>query len=227
VPVVDARTRFLYRCSLAAFAATLVYTFVLSRVLPSELASPLGGLRTPIIALELAQSRLDLLAVLGAPDDPGRSSRIAAMLRGHELDAGYLVVYNLFLGLLLWALARESSSRLPLLAIALPFCAAAADAWENVILVALLATLDHPDALLKTLAVATWCKWGALAVATAAAGLGLYGLRRRALGTLALLPLLTALFAYVDPHRFGELLSAGLVLAWISLAVHAASRARA
>jgi len=95
--IVDARTRFLYRASLAAFAATLAYTFLLSRVLPNELASPLGTLRTPIIAFELARSRLDLLAVFGAGDDPGRNARIAAMLHGHELDAGYLVVYNLFL----------------------------------------------------------------------------------------------------------------------------------
>jgi hypothetical protein len=219
-------TRFLYRASLAAFVATLAYTYLLSRVLPHELASPLGMLRTPIIALELARSRLDLLAVLGTSDDPGRPSRIAAMLRGHELDSGYLVVYNLFLGLLLCAVARERSSRLLQFALALPFCAAAADAWENVVLVALLGTLDHPEPLLKTLAVATWCKWGALAIATSAAGAGVFAARHRALGALALLPLLTTPLAYVDPHLLGDLVSLGLAVAWLALAAHAASRAR-
>ena len=223
---IDTATRFLYRAAVAAFVATLAYTVWIASALPAELASPSGTFRTPILAFELARSRVDLVHVFGGPEDPLRSARIAAMLRGHELDAGYLVVYNLFLGVLLAAVVRETGRSSLRHALGLPLCAVAADAWENIILVALLARLEQPQELLARLAIATWCKWGAIALATAAAGIGLLALRRRVLGALALLPVPTVLVAYVDPLRYGELLSLSLPVSWIALVVHAVSRVR-
>ena len=153
------------------------------------------GFKVPVLALEFASSQHEIEQIVGSMSEEA----IAAVTRGTHVDLLFLVVYNLFLGLVLWAIFSITRlvqykywSFLPLLVLL-------ADAAENF---QLFKALSHESVNMMALQLATWIKWLGLALSFTLVGRFLinsprYYDRVLALSCFTTLPLgLWAMFAH-------------------------------
>jgi len=169
----------------AAFAvATIGLAAVMLTVFPAT-AELTRGFRTPVLAFELALSEQDL-AFLAGPGEAAARAR-ARMDAGHRWDTVFPFAYGGFVALLLVQLARRHE-RLMWLGVPFALATIPTDLWENAILVDITAALGRGDPaapLLPALYVATWLKWGVLAVALGVLAIGYLRKRARITGALA------------------------------------------
>lgn len=165
-----------YLTSITAIIGILTISLglVILIVMPQS-ANLSEGFRTPIIALEFAQSEDDLAFLTDADaDGPTNRDKID---QGHKWDMAFPVAYGLFLALLLVQLAQSGFQPawafVPLALLAIPF-----DIWENTILIEITDILRNGGAaghLLGRLQVATWLKWCAIGICAGAVGVGSWG----------------------------------------------------
>ncbi len=121
-----------------------------------------GGVSAPILALELGSSEKDVTRVLGAPDEPQRSARQAAIVGSLARDRLFIVAYTAWLVLLGALLVTHGVVRdeprwrlagLGAAAVLLAAVAAVCDVNENRQLATLVAAA-RPDPSLKA-----WTLW--------------------------------------------------------------------
>jgi len=161
----------LFAAATVGIAAVMIATFPAT----AELTR---GFWTPVLAFELARSEDDLAFLSGSGS--AATGMRAQMDAGHRWDMAFPVAYGGFLTLLLVQMAR---ARERLMWLGVPFALATipADIRENLVLLDITATLEQGRSaagLLPALEVATWLKWGLLAVAMGWSGIGM--LRRGA-----------------------------------------------
>lgn len=201
-------------------AAALLLATALSLVTPQELAQLPGGMRTPVLALELARSPAEVDAMLGpapAQQDPWR----AGLRLGTWLDYALLLAY----GALLASAARaldDGPARRPELraAFVLALIASAADALENLWLLEILSAPGAaPTRALTLLAWSTWAKWLALGVCGACLAPTLFrrGKLASAAAVAGVVALLSVAPAYLWRGLYAEVMLAAVVLLQLAL----------
>jgi len=155
--------------------ATAAAAIAVTVASPIEMGPLPDGMRTPVLAFELAIDAEEVEAMFGARHSIERVQRVSAMRAGTQLDFVLLALYTLLLAgfarrmhaalgfdpLALGALRRKRA------AITLAFAAGLLDVLENRELLAILDRLlmngpSFEDALAR-LAWVTWPKWIALA----------------------------------------------------------------
>ncbi|HEY6559658.1 MAG TPA: hypothetical protein VI072_20390 [Polyangiaceae bacterium] len=154
-----------YRHALHAFLVLLCLAAAMLAVLPTAMGPSSTGMRTPIIAFELARSEAEVAELFGS--ESVRGAQIAAMDLGNRLDFAFLIAYGAALFLLARALypARPSAARA---AQALALAAVIFDVLENLRLLAITRALSEGQGYARHvdfLVVFTWGKWGAIALA--------------------------------------------------------------
>ncbi|MCW7468498.1 hypothetical protein [Leptospira kanakyensis] len=144
---------------------TLFLSLIGIFVYPSQAALN-KGFRTPIIAFEFAKSADDIKFITGNEEEPKKIR--SEMRAGQKLD----ILFPFFYAGLIFSLIYSESKKINLLvlvglvasSIIIPF-----DLYENYILDQILFRLDSlkdVSDLFPQLEVATWWKWGAIAIAT-------------------------------------------------------------
>src|SRR5262245_55997407 len=78
-------------------ALMLVGSAALQLVFPRAMGPLPEGLRTPVLALEIARSSAELDAMFGPAGSSERAEWVAAVDRGNVLDFGFIVLYGAFL----------------------------------------------------------------------------------------------------------------------------------
>lgn len=141
------------------------------------------GFATPIIAFEFAKTAADLDFLTGNADSA--VSNRAMMDAGHQWDMLFPFAYAGFIALLIFKLIATDHKWLwPFFLMAvliIPF-----DIYENLTLLAItdaLAKGDNTADLLATLHIATWLKWGAIALSVGGFALCLL-INKRYLGAI-------------------------------------------
>jgi hypothetical protein len=140
-------------------AVLLVLSGVLQAVFPRAMGPLPSGLRTPVLALELARSAHELETMFGPAASPERARWVAGVDRGNALDFAFIAIYCAFLIACMRAFAGAQPARARA-GIALALLAGAADAIENACLSSITSRLggDYSGAL-SALMIATWVKW--------------------------------------------------------------------
>lgn len=209
-------------------ALMLIGSAALQLVFPRAMGPLPPGLKTPVLALEIARSSAELEAMFGPAGSSERAEWTAAVDRGNVLDFGFIVLYGAFLiaCVRLFEAARPSRARL---AVALALLACIADAAENGFLFRITAHLggDYAGAI-TGLMIATWLKWlalgGVLAVLSPAVrARGGWG---KAAGWIAAAPLPLALGACALRGVLAESMLAVIAVAFIALWIAALRRPR-
>ena len=214
-----------YRCALAG-ALLLVLSALTFPRFPAEGHDIEPGYGSPVYAFEMARSPLDLQRIFGPEGDPKRDARIKAMDVGNLWDYPFMLAYGLFLWTFFAAAAVEAhDSRWRLFGLA-GWLAAAADAVENQVLLALTPDLDS-TALLAFLRYPVWFKFAALGIAVAGAAWFL-SVRDtpwwRVAGFAAMLGCAGIALAAWSPGEFSYLLGMGIGLAWVLQFAYALAR---
>jgi hypothetical protein len=164
-------------------ALMLAVSVVLQVVFPRAMGPLPGGLRTPVLALEIARSTQELETMFGPAGSPDRARWVTAVDRGDAIDFVFIAIYGLFLVACLRAFESERT-RFTRIGVGLAVLACAADIAENLVLFAITARLGGDYArLVPLLLVATWAKWSSIAACLAVLAPSLW--RRGRWGTLA------------------------------------------
>jgi hypothetical protein len=197
---------------------TLLLAAAITVTLPLRMGPLPAGMRTPIIAFELARTPAEVEAMFGAPDSAARRAWAAAMDRANRIDFAFMVAYAAYIVAFSRALAALGSTAArasqPLAVLAVVF-----DALENMQLFTITARLGGDYiAALAALVWFTWLKWIALAVALACwapcfARLG--GLGRVAAAS-ALLTLTVTAVALSLRGIFAELMALGVTITLVT-----------
>lgn len=132
-------------------------------LLPQKMGPLADGMRTPIIAFELARSADEVETMFGPRGSRERSEWIGAMDRGNHADLVFLVAYGLFFAVYSRALVTRggTSAKWGIWLAAVP---SAMDVFENLQLAAIMRSLggDYSVAVSR-LAWFCWAKWFAIA----------------------------------------------------------------
>jgi hypothetical protein len=122
------------------------------------------GMRTPVLAFELARDKGEIERMFGPPSTM-RDDWVAHMRLATLIDYGFLLAYGAFFACAARLLEHDAQRRRPLqVAFALACLAPLADVVENACMLSILGALDADySAALSHLAQATWIKWFALA----------------------------------------------------------------
>ena len=212
-----------------AGAWALVFSGVLQAVFPSAMGTLPPGLRTPVLALEIARSAEEMEAIFRS-DVPGQPTRwVEQVDAGNRADFAFIVLYTAFLIFAVRAFESTISGR-GRAAIALALLAGSADVVENLNLLAITARLgsDYSRALF-VLTIATWVKWLSLAACLAllSPALRARGHAGRVAGWFAAASLPIALAAGILRGVFAELMLLAVTLAIVALWVEALRSLRA
>ncbi len=194
-------------------ATTLVGLFLMS-VFPREIGPLPAGMRTPIIAFELARSRDEVETMFRGQGDYDRDVWTRAMDAGNTYDYLFLVLYGLFFMAFSRGLmdAGSKSARVGRAIASLP---SAMDALENLQLLAITKALggEYGEALGR-LAWLTWAKWLGIAVIFASwiPALWSRGTLGRITAALALLTVISTVTAFFVRGVAAELMGLGVAL---------------
>lgn len=143
---------------------TTLVGIYLTLVFPREMGLLPAGMRTPIIAFELARTPTEIENMFGGVGDYERDMWKRAMDAGNKADYVFLVLYGLFFIAFSRALmqAGSKSARVGRAIAALP---SAMDAIENMQLLEITKALggDYAEALSR-LHLFTWLKWLGIAL---------------------------------------------------------------
>jgi hypothetical protein len=193
-------------------------------------AGPLPrGFGSPILAFELAATSAEVETMFGEPGSAQRAELMRAMDRGNQLDYLFLLLYASLLCAVALGFARHTGSRSLLVSVVLAPLSAAADAVENLQLLAITRSLggDYSTAI-ERLNVWTRIKWGCLAWALAWLAPTLFRGDRveRVVAVVCALTGLSALGAAYQRAYFMELFALCVMLAFLGLVIVAWRRAR-
>lgn len=195
-------------------ALTVALALGLTFIFPSKMGPLPQGMRTPIIAFELARSVDEVETMFGAPESAERAAYVRAMDRGNYQDFAFLVLYGLFFMALSRALI-ESGSKSAQWGRWLASLPSAMDAMENVQLLAITRSLggDYAEALSR-LQIVTWAKWIGIALifATWIPALWSRGVAGRVTAGLATFTLLATITAFFTRGVAAELMALGVGL---------------
>ena len=146
----------------------LGFVALLSTVSPHRIGPLPMGMRTPVLAFELARDEAEIERMFGPPSAT-RDDWLAQMRLATVLDYAFLLVYGAFFACAASVLLRDAERRRLLhFAFGLACLAPLADIAENSCMLTILDTIDASyAAALSGLAYATWIKWFALAVCVA------------------------------------------------------------
>jgi hypothetical protein len=183
----------------------------LTLLFPSHIGPLPDGLRTPILAFELARTREEVETMFGAPQPSERSAWQRAMDRGNYADFVFLVAYGAFFVTFSRALSA-SGDRVAELGRSVAPLPSIMDVLENWQLLAITRALggDYAEALSR-LQLFTWCKWFLLAVlcATWIPGMWSRGALGRVGAVLAALTLAATALAFFTRGIAAELMVLG------------------
>lgn len=188
----------------------IAITIGLIGLFPAHMGPLPAGMRTPIVAFELARTHEEVESMFGPPASPEREVWRRAMDLGNYADFAYLLVYGTFLVTFTRALAAPRA-RLAALA-GIP---SGMDVAENLQLLAITRALggDYDEAL-RRLQLFTWGKWFAIAAVCAAwiPALWSRGKLGRAGAAFALFTLITTVTAFWARGVAAELMPVGVAL---------------
>jgi len=201
----------------------LAFSVVLQMVFPRAMGPLPAGLRTPVLALELARSTHELENMFGPAGSPDRARWVAAVDRGDAIDFAFIVIYGVFLVGCARAFGGERTSNVRI-GVALALLACLADVAENLCLFAITARLGGDyAALVPVLVVATWVKWSSIAGALALLAPGLWRRGRwgKVAGGLAAAALPVTIGAALLRGVLAELMLLVITLSFVALWVQA------
>jgi hypothetical protein len=208
---------------------SIATSIALVMLFPPRMGPLPDGMRTPILAFELARTRDEIETMFGAAAGPEREVWRHAMNAGNYADFAFMVIYGLFFFSFARALAAVSEHRSLRFAPYLAVLAPVMDVLENLQLLAITDSLggDYAGALSR-LQLFTWCKWIPIAILYACWIPALWG--RGAVGRVgALLATLTALttaLALAMRGAAAELMALGSGLTVIAAVVVAFQHAK-
>ena len=144
-------------------ACTVSLAVAVTIASPADVPASPGGIRAPVVALELARSEAEVERMFAARTAAERARLRDRMELGVWLDYALLLAYGFFLAGLAQRLEPLSRPRLAHAAFGLALLAASADALENRELVVALRQLGGSyQGALARLHWFTWLKWFAL-----------------------------------------------------------------
>lgn len=202
---------------------TVSFALALTAIFPREMEALPTGMRTPIIAFELARSPSEIEEMFGRRND---YSYVRQMDNGNHADYGFLVVYGLFFLFFSRALL-ESGGHSARFGRAIALIPSVMDAIENMQLLAItrkIAAYDTDYASeLSSLALFTWAKWFGIAVIFASWVPALWsrGKLGRVTALTAVLTALSTIVAFFVRGVAAELMALGVgftVLSALTLA---------
>lgn len=211
------------RFTLFVGVLTIAYTVFLGTLFPTDAALS-DGFNTPIIAFEFAETAEDIAFMAGS--EALATTHRAKMDAGNRYDMAYPFLYGGLLALLLLRLARNGQ---PLAWVGFGFALAIipADIHENIVLLDITKSMAAGGSgvdLLPYLHMATWAKWGAIAVVQIVAALCLFSHKAWIGGALAAVGAVIlggTWFTDADPV-FAELAGPGLGLLLLYITLRAA-----
>lgn len=216
----------MFRIATWAGVLSVIMAVGLTRIFPARMGPLPAGMRTPIVAFELARTREEVETMFGRSHAPERAAWQRAMDRGNYADFVFLLVYGAFLVSFSRALAA-SGSRWAELGRRLAPLPAAMDVFENLQLLAITRSLgsDYAEALSR-LQLFTWGKWFALAIVCVAWVPALWSraIAGRTTAVLAVFTLATTAAAFVTRGLAAELMTRGVGLTLISALIVAAQQ---
>ena len=182
-----------------------------------------------LTAFELVRSSSDLTRIFGEAGMSCRAALVPQLDHANIVDTfAYIPAYTAFFALTAWGLG-ETSRGPAKVAVLIALACAVADVFENLGMFALSATPDATSPWLIVLIVFTNIKWVGLAVVTTLCGVMLA--RRGSIGWVALplcaLPLVSSIWAVINPDAAGQYLIPAMVVASLVLlgaALHGALR---
>ena len=181
--------------------------------------------RGAVIQFEFARNLADLIAIFGEPQSACRPLVITAMDAVNQLDVwAFIPAYTLFCICAALFLADGVWQRpLVIIAIGAALLAAAGDYLETITLLSITQLIDAPGALLHYSQLGAWSKFALLAAhAVFCAGICYVSDHKRyTLGAILMLPPFGVLAAAYDHTTLSNVMSAGFVVAWVSLLVMA------
>lgn len=181
--------------------------------------------RGAVIQFEFARNLSDLIAIFGEPQSACRRPVVTAMDAVNQLDVwAFVPAYTLFCICAATFLADGLWQRpLVIIAIGAALLAAAADYLETITLLALTQTIDAPAGLLQYSQLGAWSKFALLAAHSVfCAGICYVSDKKRyTLGAVLMLPPFGVAAAAYDYVTLSTVMSAGFVVAWVSLLVMA------
>ena len=205
--------------------AVLTLSTILIMVNPSQAGQLPAGFSTPILAFEFASSPQEVLDLFGHQAGPNRETIVARIDLGNRIDFAYMLSYTAFLGLFAWLCWRQSRQRWFWLPLALAAVVLAADALENVQLLAITAQLAtggfEPE--LGRLQLFTWIKWGGIAAIflSLIPFMRQQGVFGKIISSLAVLNAGLALAALVHRSALNEIYALSVALVFVLLIVFA------
>lgn len=151
------------RRACVAGALVLAITVLLGTLFPRTMGPLPDGMRTPVVAFELARSAEEVERMFGQQGSAERAAWAAAMDRGNLADFAFMVLYGAYLLLFSQALVKLGArARWMVLLAPLP---PLVDVLENLQLLRITDRLGGDYALpLSRLAWFTWGKWLSLAL---------------------------------------------------------------
>jgi hypothetical protein len=198
----------------AAIMMLVVATFM------SITAPPCNPLpMSTLTAFELVRSANDLTRIFGEAGDACRAALVPQLDHANVVDTfAYIPAYTAFFALAAWGLGDRARGP-AWLAVCLALACAIADVLENLAMFALSATPDANSPWMTVLIVFTNVKWVGLALVTTLCGVMLA--RRGGYGWIGLLlcaaPLVSSIWAVIDPDAAGQFLIPGMVVASVTL----------
>ncbi len=201
----------------------LACSVVLQAVFPRAMGPLPAGLRTPVLALELARSTRELETMFGPAGSPDRARWVAAVDRGDAIDFAFIVIYGVFLIGCARAFGGGRTSQVRI-GIALALLACLSDVAENLCLFVITARLGSDyAAFLPALGVATWVKWSSIAGALASIATGLWRRGRwgKVAGALAAVALPMTIGAGLLRGVLAELMLLVITLSFVAIWVEA------
>jgi hypothetical protein len=154
----------MFRIAAWAGLSSVVVAFALTVLFPLQMGPLPSGMRTPILAFELARTQQEVETMFGPPQAPERAAWQHAMNVGNYADFGFMLVYGAFFLLFSRALAT-AGARFARVGAALAAAPSALDVLENLQLLAIADNLggDYAAALSR-LSLFTAFKWLSIAV---------------------------------------------------------------
>lgn len=218
----------LFRHAFYAGAAVIFLSIVLLASGPQKAAGLPAGFYTPVVAFEFIQSRTEVLELFGNTASTERNSLITAMDRTNRIDFVYMLAYTAFLVIFSAACFRITGSRWFLVPIGIAIVVLAADALENIQLLAITAKIDASDISheLLLLHISTWIKWGGLSAVFLALipfmkSAGIYG---RIITALSICTAFTGIAAFIHRSVLNELFALMTALMFMMLIVFSFTR---
>jgi hypothetical protein len=194
-------------------------------MLPEVQAAGACFQRGAVIQFEFARNLADLIAIFGEPQSACRPLVVTGMDAVNLLDVwAFIPAYTLFCICAALFLAGGAWQRpLVIIAIGAALLAAASDYLETITLLSITQTIDAPGGLLQYSQLGAWSKFALLAAHSVfCAGICYVSDKKRyTLGAILMLPPFGVIAAAYNHLTLSNVMSAGFVVAWVSLLVMA------